>query len=121
MPVAYPPAARLHSPSEYTAALKGQRSARGALFVVHTRKRPQPCTQCARLGMIISKRNAPLAVSRNTIKRVIREAFRLQRCHLAPVDIVFRLNARIPNISLRQLRCLVRSEADSLLQRVKQC
>jgi len=108
----------LHHPSEFAAALKGKRLARGALFVVSTpRGQALNAESEPRLGMIIAKRMAPLAVSRNAIKRVIREAFRQRRHELPPRDLVFRLHTRIEPTSLRQLKAQVRSEVDDLLDR----
>ena len=116
----YPASARLHSPSEYALALKGKRIVRGALFVINTpRHVANPTQDTARLGLIIPKRLAAKAVTRNTIKRVLREAFRLQRPYLAPKDLVFRLHTKVPALSLRQLRKLVRAEADELLQKAR--
>lgn len=118
MRASFPPAARLHRPSEFAAALKGRRLARGALFVVSTpRQAGAEQQQEARLGMVIGKRMAPLAVSRNTIKRVIREAFRHRRHELPARDFVFRLHSRVAACSLRELKAQVRSEVESLLDR----
>ncbi len=44
----------------------------------------------ARLGIVISRRHARLAATRNAIKRYIREAFRLERSHLGPIDLLVR-------------------------------
>jgi len=60
---------------------------------------------------------APLSVSRNTIKRVIRESFRQRRHELPPRDLVFRLHARIEPCSLRELKAKVRSDIEALLDR----
>ena len=117
MRTSFPPAARLHRPSEFAAALKGRHLARGALFVVSTPRRAQPGD--ARLGLIIAKRMAPLAVTRNTIKRVIREAFRQRRHELPPHDLVVRLHSRVAPSSLRALKVSVRSEIDALFDRCK--
>lgn len=128
MPVAqptratFPPAARLHRPSEYVSALKGKRIARGAMLVLTTPRTSSTETPLAmaRLGMVIAKRHAALAVTRNAIKRVIREAFRQQR-HLLPAgDFVFRLHSRVGPISLTQLKRQVRAEADALLAKARQ-
>ena len=121
MRASFPPAARLHRPAEFAAALRGKRLAKGALFVVTTPREPQPHAEGGpRLGMVIAKRMAPLAVSRNTIKRVIREAFRQRRHALPPRDLVFRLHARVGPCSLRALRTQVRSEVEALLDRSRQ-
>jgi ribonuclease P protein component len=42
----------------------------------------------ARLGLAIAARSVGNAVSRNRVKRQVREQFRLQRDALPPVDIV---------------------------------
>ncbi len=43
----------------------------------------------ARLGLVIGKKNIRLAVSRNRIKRLVRESFRCCETELPPTDIVF--------------------------------
>lgn len=119
MPSDFPSAARLHRPSEYAAALKGRRIARGALFVVSSPR--EPAGPSARLGLVVPKRHAPLAVTRNAIKRVIRESFRLHRQALPGGDLVFRLVNRPAQVSLTVLKRQVRAEADALLGRIAKC
>ena len=113
------PAARLHRPSEYAAALKGRRVARGALLVVSTPREPAAENAQARLGLIIAKRFATRAVTRNTIKRVIREAFRHRKQQLPQRDFVFRLHSPVAEVSLTQLKKQLRHEADALLDRIQ--
>ncbi|WP_257793916.1 ribonuclease P protein component [Paenalcaligenes niemegkensis] len=122
MRTTFPATSRLQRPSEYVQALKGRRISRGVLFVVNTpRLAPDaPRLAQARLGLIIPKRLAQRAVTRNQIKRILRETFRLH-CQELPVrDYVFRLHSKVPAISLTQLRKLVRTEALEHLQRVQQ-
>jgi len=119
MPSDFPSAARLHRPSEYAAALKGRRIARGALFIVSGPR--QAGGGPARLGLVVPKRHAPLAVTRNAIKRVLREAFRLRRSGLPDGDLVFRLVSRPAPGSLTALKRQVRAEADALLDRIGRC
>jgi len=53
---------------------------------------------CARLGLIVGKRQAKRAVDRNRIKRALRESFRSQRLALSGVDIVVQLiESVVPN------------------------
>jgi ribonuclease P protein component len=49
-----------------------------------------------RLGFALSKRNAPLSVHRNRLRRLFREHFRLHQDELAPVDMVLMLKSRAP-------------------------
>lgn len=56
-------------------------------FVLYTRLNALPH---ARLGVVAAKRLAPRAVTRNTVKRVTRELFRLTP--LPPIDCVVRLS-----------------------------
>ncbi|CAM5503719.1 ribonuclease P protein component [Eoetvoesiella caeni] len=117
MRATFTPAARLHRPSEYAAALKGKRIARGALFVITTPRDAAEGADQARLGLIIAKRYAARAVTRNAMKRVIREAFRLRRHELPQCDYVFRLHSKVGPLTLTELKKLVRSEVDALLDR----
>jgi ribonuclease P protein component len=43
----------------------------------------------ARAGLVVSKKNAGCAVSRNRIKRLLRETFRKRAVSLAALDLVF--------------------------------
>ncbi len=54
----------------------------------------------ARLGLVVTKKGNPLAVRRNRIKRQVREAFRLQRTQLPPVDIVIQVFSAIEDSRL---------------------
>ncbi|HEX7386770.1 MAG TPA: ribonuclease P protein component [Castellaniella sp.] len=119
MPSAFPSAVRLHRPSEYAAALKGRRIARGALFVVSSPR--SVASGPARLGLVVPKRQVPLAVNRNAIKRVVREAFRLRRAGLPDGDWVFRMVSRPAPGSLTALKRQVRTEVDALLARIASC
>ncbi len=70
--------------------------------------------------MVIAKRYAALAVTRNAIKRVLREAFRQQRHQLPACDLVFRLHSKVGPITLTQLKRQIRAEADLLLAKARQ-
>ncbi|WP_144637029.1 ribonuclease P protein component [Bordetella genomosp. 13] len=115
-----PAEARLHRPSEYAAALKGRRAARGAFFIISAI--PAVSTAgapaCARLGMVIAKRFAPHAVTRNALKRVIREAFRHKRLALPAHDYVVRLQSRVAPVSLTELKRAARAEVDAHFERI---
>jgi ribonuclease P protein component len=122
----FPAAARLHRPTEYAAALSGRRVARGAYFIVTAHhasptdpiQSPAAAPQ-ARLGLVMAKRLAQLASTRNALKRVVREAFRAQRLTLPAADYVVRLHSRVENISLTALKLAARQEADQHFARAK--
>lgn len=122
----FPAAARLHRPTEFAAALAGRRIARGAFFVVTAHLRAQTdadsCSDphCARLGLIMAKRFAHHASTRNALKRVIREAFRAKRLTLPPGDFVVRLHKPITCMSLTQLKLAARKEVDAHFLRALQ-
>ena len=118
----FPAAARLHRPTEFAAALAGKRIARGAYFIVTAHPAlamasDDAVAPIARLGLIMAKRLAQRASTRNALKRVVREAFRLQRLQLPPADYVVRLHRRIDACSLTALKTLARQEADSHFSR----
>ena len=126
----------MHRPTEFAAALSGKRIARGAYFIltanparsVSSIGNEQPDSQIdevipeapiARLGLIMAKRLAHHASTRNALKRVVREAFRAQRLHLPAADYVVRLHKRINDITLTQLKLAARTEADAHFSRVR--
>jgi ribonuclease P protein component len=55
-----------------------------------------------RLGLIVSKKTAKLAVNRNYMKRVLRELFRLNQHQLPACDIIIQVQTSFskPNFSL---------------------
>ncbi len=118
----------MHRPTEFAAALSGKRIARGAFFVV-TAKIHVPVVvtteavclasaspdspAIARLGLIMAKRLAQHAATRNALKRVVREAFRAQRHDLPAADYVVRLNKKIQNMTLTEIKRIARLEVDA--------
>ena len=71
---------RLDSPV-YKAVFAAKRSFRGRTLALWFAKLPDAGRKA---GVIVSKRVFPRAVDRNRAKRLMREAFRLSRAHLAP-------------------------------------
>lgn len=57
----------------------------------------------ARLGLVVAKKIAKAAVARNTMKRIIREWFRLRRPDLKPVDLVVRVRRPFDRRHTRQV------------------
>ena len=77
---------RLTRESEFQETFDAAESQPGRTLVLWVRRQPDAAR---RLGVVASKRTFHFAVERNRAKRLLREAFRLQRDRLAPsVDIV---------------------------------
>ncbi len=115
----FPKSARLLRPSEFGTALRGKRIGRGAFFMLSRYIHYSSPSSTARLGLIIAKRNAQRASSRNAIKRVVRESFRSRREQLPPGDYIVRLHQKIPDCSLTELKKTIRLEIDSLFEAIK--
>lgn len=114
----YPSTARLLRPYEFALTLKGKRLARGKLLVlIASNPNHQQQPNKPKLGIIVGKRFAPKAVTRNTIKRVLRETFRLRQHQLAPRNYIVRLHSSVGNLSLTKLKKAIRSEAETMLDK----
>lgn len=70
-----------------------------------------------RLGIAISRKCAPHAVTRNRAKRIIREAFRLCTDRLGSVDIVFLGRPGLAGQSREDLRAVIAAQ----LAEIEQC
>jgi ribonuclease P protein component len=72
--------------------------------------------QHARLGLVIGKKTAKLAVSRNYMRRVLREFFRLQQHEICHVDLVIRVQKKFSKVDFIQIK----QEFNSLLEKLNQ-
>jgi ribonuclease P protein component len=72
--------------------------------------------QRARLGAVVSKKIAKLAVNRNYMKRVLRELFRLNQHHIAHVDLVIRVQKKFNKSDFIQIK----QEFDLLIVKLNQ-
>ena len=79
-------ARRIVKTDEFSSVFRLRPAQKSAHFVLYTRLNQLPH---ARLGVVVAKRFAPRAVTRNTIKRVTRELFRTTG--LPAIDCVVRL------------------------------
>lgn len=70
-----------------------------------------------RLGLVIAKKNAKLAVQRNRIKRIIRESFRLHQQQLPAVDIIVLARRGIDSLDNSQLQHLTAKSWQRLIHR----
>ena len=74
-------------------------------------------TETSRLGLVIGKKNVPTAVTRNKIKRVVRETFRLTELPVA-VDLVFLARKDLGKLSSTELATLITQSWGRLIARL---
>ncbi|TKC83489.1 ribonuclease P protein component [Trinickia terrae] len=115
---AFPKAARLLKTDEFSSVFRLRPWRRSAHFVVYAR----PTGNDARLGLVIGKKFAPRAATRNLVRRIAREAFRVRRADFGGWDILLRLHTRfdkkaLPSAASAPLKMLCRSEIDELLSK----
>ena len=77
---------RIVKTDEFSSVFRLRPAHKTAHFVLYTRSNDLPH---ARLGVVVAKRFAPRAATRNTIKRVTRELFRVSK--LPALDCIVRL------------------------------
>lgn len=101
----FPPDFRVNKKSDYLPVLRKGRCYRARYGKILYRQSSHPFP---RLGVIVSKKAARLSVSRNRVKRIARETFRLFS-DLPNYDIVFIANRGIDQASNQEIRhCLVK-------------
>ena len=114
----FPKAARLLKTDEFSSVFRLRPWRRTAHFVVYAR----PTGNDARLGLVTGKKFAPRAATRNLVRRLAREAFRVRRDDFGGWDILLRLSTRFdkaayPSAVSEPLKALVRAEIDTLLDK----
>ena len=104
---------RIVKTDEFSSVFRLRPAHKTSHFVLYTRLNELPH---ARLGVVVAKRFAPRAATRNTIKRVTRELFRVTP--LPPIDCVVRLsravNTKAGPASTAQLKAELRVELTRL-------
>jgi ribonuclease P protein component len=101
LPHCFPKTARLTAAPEFQAVFKNGLKRSGDFFRLYYLA--NPALTGARLGLAVAKKMAPLAVTRNRIKRICRETFR-QQYAMVPGDIVLVAQAKAKNATGEQLR-----------------
>jgi ribonuclease P protein component len=81
----FPRAARLLNPKDYERVYAVRRRVSDACFSINFA--PSPVGH-ARLGLSVGAKSVGNAVSRNRVKRVVRDWFRLHAAELPPLDLV---------------------------------
>ena len=110
---------RIVKTDEFSSVFRLRPVQRTAHFVLYTRSND---LAHARLGVVVAKRHAPRAVTRNAIKRITRELFR--QSMLPPVDCVVRLckpvNTKSGPAMTAGLKTALRMEVSRLFQPLRQ-
>ena len=105
---------RIVKTDDFSSVFRLRPAYRTAHFVLYARPAGLPN---ARLGIVVAKRFAPRAVTRNTIKRVTRELFR--QTELPSLDCIVRLskpiNTKADPATTVPLKILLRTELTRLL------
>jgi len=90
----FPSSNRLSNSEAFAKVFKQSKKLHTPEFSVYLR---QNGLESARLGLAVSKKTAKKAVTRNKIKRIIRESFRLRKGQMRGLDIII---VAKPNASL---------------------
>ena len=72
--------------------------------------------QRPRLGLVVGKKTAKLSVSRNYMRRVLREFFRLNQHEICNVDLVIRVQKKFSKVDFTQIK----KEFDTLTTKLNQ-
>jgi ribonuclease P protein component len=72
--------------------------------------------QRARLGLVVGKKTSKLAVSRNYMRRVLREFFRLQQHEICNVDLIIRVQKKFSKVDFIQIK----QEFNTLIAKLNQ-
>ena len=111
---------RIVKTDEFSSVFRLRPAQKTAHFVLYTRSNELPH---ARLGVVVAKRFAPRAVTRNTIKRVTREFFRVTT--LPAIDCIVRLarpvNTKQGPATTAALKAELRTELTKLFSSQAPC
>lgn len=97
----FPSRARLIKTDDFSSVFNFRKRISGRFLAIHYRYnhlgRP-------RLGLVIGKKTARLAVQRNYMRRVLRELFRNRQADLTAVDLVIRAQRLFTQADYAQIR-----------------
>lgn len=71
----------------------------------------------ARAGLVVSKKNAGCAVSRNRLKRLLREVFRKRAATYAPLDLVFLVRPGLSRMDNPEIIAVAETLMDELARK----
>lgn len=105
---------RIVKTDDFSSVFRMRPCARTEHFVLYARSNQ---LMHARLGIVVAKRFAPRAVTRNTVKRICREAFRGMQ--MPALDCIIRMtspvNTRKGPATSRHLKRILREELCNLI------
>ena len=102
---------RFAEQGSFSPVLRGSRKVRGTLAVVHA---AIARGGVSRLGIALTRRLVPRSTDRNTVKRLVREAFRRHPIKKAALDCVVSLRERFDAALMPALRGEIGSLFDRL-------
>lgn len=116
MPAAnnFPDYCRLRDKPAIDNVFSSRKRLNSTFFALRYQKNDLPFS---RLGVIIGKRNVRLSVTRNRIRRVIREQFRVHPIRACRCDIVFVVYKQANNVPNHELHQCVSELLDTLVKR----
>ena len=105
--------AKLVKTDEFSSVFNFRKRISSQHLVIHY----QPNTkQHARLGLVVGKKIAKSAVSRNYMRRVLREFFRLNQHEITHVDLVIRVQKKFGRVDFIQIK----DQFDGLMNKLNQ-
>jgi ribonuclease P protein component len=105
---------RLHKAEEFSSVIRFKCSSRSEFLQVFAK--PNGLSH-PRLGLIVAGKIERLAVGRNRVKRVLREAFRARQRDLDGLDLVVRLRCRVSHGNSSRMA----GEAEKLMIQLQRC
>ena len=108
---------RLLKPAEFKRVFEQRQSAHNAHFGVYAAKNT---LDHPRVGLVVSKKVSKKAVTRNRIKRQIRESFRLQQEKFGSVDLVVVAKSPLEKIAFNTIIPQLQPLWFQVLKRCKQ-
>ena len=108
----FPNRAKLIKTDDFSSVFNFRKRISGRYLAIHYRYNQ---LDWPRLGLVIGKKTARLAVQRNYMRRVLRELFRSRQADLQPVDLVVRTQRPFTRSDYAQI-C---QEFSELLGRIK--
>jgi ribonuclease P protein component len=108
----FPRSFRLKSSKDFQRIYQHPKKFRGRFFTLLVRENT---LDYPRLGVVITKKNVKLAVTRNRIKRMIKESFRRRIRDLKNIDIVIIVQREAPLITKDQLQTELEKQWQKLI------